>query len=112
MDKKEINDLEKEIKQTFKKIDKVKKNGQFLFRDRNSEYWKCDNKYYSISLHHSEDGDVWCGEYELEDMEVFLAEAKEDNESEINGSISRIRLNSLYMKEEYERKIQLLGVKL
>ncbi len=56
MNKKEKQKIEKEIRAIFKKMEQVKKNGEFLFKDRNSEYWKCDNKYYSISLHHSEDG--------------------------------------------------------
>lgn len=112
MNKKEEQKIEKEIKAIFKKMEQVKKNGEFLFKDRTSEYWKYKNKYYSISRHHDEDGDPYCYDLDLEGVESYLKEAKEDNESEIEGAIWRVRMNSFLIKEEYENKIKLMGVKL
>lgn len=112
MNKKEEQKIEKEIKAIFKKMEQVKKNGEFLFKDRTSEYWKWEKKYYSISRNHDFDGDPYCYALELEDIKAYLKEAKEDNESEIEGAIWRVRMNSLLIKEEYENKIKLMEVKL
>lgn len=111
MNKKEEKQMEKEIKAIFDKMEEVKK-GEFLFKDRVSEYWKYKNKYYSISRHHDEDGDPYCYNLDLEEVESCLEQAKEDNESEIEGAIWRVRMNSLLIKEEYENKIKLMEVKL
>lgn len=104
----EVNSMEN--KMTEKEIEKIKK-GELLFKNHDNEYYKYNNKYYSISVNHDDDGDCWCQELEIDDMKQAISDELINLDDEANYAINSIRLNSLFIKEVYDSKIKLLMIK-